>query len=183
MKHNDSDRNQRSGYYYVAYWRIFPVPDATVSVHTKCRDTHHSIICAETAFKRKIKESRLILHELEEHLDEFERTGNIMRCQNRYPIILKQTEDLPVLSAWQQMSVEQFGYYCGRLMERVARDHIAIAGHMMALYHDRQFDPEQADIEIAAAAFCTVRSCSRSRPVTRVIFQKHSTCFSRRNQK
>lgn len=45
--------------------------------------------------KEKIKESRLILHELEEHLDEFERTGNIMRYQNRYPITLKQTEDLP----------------------------------------------------------------------------------------
>lgn len=106
--------------------------------------------------KEKIKESRLILHELEEHLDKFKRTGNIMRYQNRYPITLKQTlkqtEDLPVISARQQMSVEQFGYYCGKLMERVARDHIAIAGHMMALYHDRQFDPEQADIEIAVPA-------------------------------
>ena len=102
--------------------------------------------------KEKIKESRLILHELEEHLDEFERTGNIISYQNRYQITLKQTEDLPVISARQQMSVEQFGYYCGKLMERVARDHIAIAGHMMALYHDRQFDPEQADIEIAVPA-------------------------------
>ena len=102
--------------------------------------------------KEKIKESRLILHELEEYLDEFERTGNIMSYQNRYQITLKQTEDLPVISARQQMSVEQFGYYCGKLMERVARDHIAITGHMMALYHDRQFDPEQADIEIALPA-------------------------------
>lgn len=99
--------------------------------------------------EQQIQESRLILQELDAHLHIFERTGDMMAYQNRYEIILKETSDLPIITVRQQMSVEEFGTYCGKLFERVAREHIRPAGDLMALYYDREFDPNSADIELA----------------------------------
>lgn len=103
----------------------------------------------KTILEQQIRESGIILHELEQHLNDFERTGNIMSYQNKYEITLKQTEDTPVVSVRQQMSVEEFGTYCGKLFERIAREHIIPAGDMRALYYDREFHHDSADIEIA----------------------------------
>lgn len=99
--------------------------------------------------EQQIQESRLTLQELDKHLYNFERTGDMMTYQNQYEITLKETVNMPLITVRQQMSVEQFGTYCGKLFERIAKEQIHPAGDLIALYHDREFHPDSADIELA----------------------------------
>lgn len=75
----------------------------------------------------------MIINELESHLHDFERTGDIMGYQNKYQITLEEVENIAVLSSRQKMSVDEFGKYYGLLYEKVAKVHIetnAYNGHL-----------------------------------------------------
>ena len=110
---------------------------------------HTKLSAQKEILEQQLRDTGIILYELQRHLDDFERTGNIMSYQNQYQIQLKETSDTPVVSVRQQMSVEQFGTYCGKLFERIHREQITPGGDMMALYYDREFHQDSADIEIA----------------------------------
>lgn len=107
------------------------------------------LIAQKLILQQQIQESSLILHELEDHLRNFERTGNIMTYQNQYEITLQETTDTPIICSRQQMSVDEFGTYCGKLFERLAKHHIAPTGDFMALYYDKEFHSDSADMELA----------------------------------
>nr|WP_227161301.1 MerR family transcriptional regulator [Enterocloster citroniae] len=83
------------------------------------------------------------------HLEEFERTGDIMSYQNNYEIQVKETEEQVLVTSRQKMSVEEFGNYYGKLYEKIAREHLTANGITMAIYHDQEFDPAYSDIELA----------------------------------
>lgn len=87
--------------------------------------------------------------ELERHLQNFERTGDIMDYRNNYTITLEQAEPLAVLSSRQMMSVAEFGKYYGLVYERAAKNRIKLNYKTIALYHDKVFDPDYSDIEVA----------------------------------
>lgn len=99
---------------------------------------------------KQMAETSLIIGELDKHLQNFERTGNIMEYQNIYTIITKNTEDTPLISSRQMMSVEDFGTYFGKIYETIAREHLT-AGKMLTIYHDEKFDPDYSDMELAVA--------------------------------
>ena len=99
--------------------------------------------------EQQLRDTHAVLQELARHLDNFERTGNLMSYQNQYQIILKETTDTPVISVRQQMRVDEFGNYVGKLFERIHREQIQPAGDLRALYYDREFHADSADIEIA----------------------------------
>lgn len=112
------------------------------------------LLAAKLSAQKNILEQQLaqvgiIVHELEQHLADFERTGDIMSYQNKYQIILKETEDLAVIGYRQQMSVDDFGQAYSKLFERVAKEHCQPTGPVMTFYHDRVFDPDNSDIEVA----------------------------------
>lgn len=94
-------------------------------------------------------ETMFVISELGEHIRSMERTGNIMSYQNNYSIGLETTEDMYVISSRQNMSVEDFGRYYGILYKRVADERLVLDGKCMAFYHDKEFDPECSDIELA----------------------------------
>lgn len=104
----------------------------------------------KTILNQHLKETNIILRELEAHLKDFERTGNIMSYQNNYQIVVKETSVVPILSMQQQMSVDEFGYYYGKLFEQIAQKHLTVAGPLMAIYHDKEFHPDSTMIELAA---------------------------------
>lgn len=97
----------------------------------------------------QMTEASFIMGELEAHLLDFERTGDIMTYQNQYIIATEQTAEIPVLSCRQKMSMEEFGKYYGILYEKVAKEQIALDGKVMAIYHDESFDPDWNDTELA----------------------------------
>ncbi len=100
--------------------------------------------------KQQVTQTNSIVHELEQHLRDFERTGNIMSYQNQYQIILKETDDMAIISYRQQMSVEDFCQAYSKLFERVAREHIQVVAPVMTIYHDKVFHPDSSDMEVAA---------------------------------
>lgn len=101
------------------------------------------------ALKASIEETAEIISELNRHIQNLERTGDIMSYQNHYGVEIITTEDMNVISCRQNMSVDEFGKYYGTLYKRVADENIVLDGVCLAMYHDKEFNPENSDIELA----------------------------------
>ncbi len=86
--------------------------------------------------------------EIDRHMEEFERTGDIMSYQNQYQVIVKESERLVLATARNTMSVDEFGHYYGGIYERIAKTHLTPSGVTLAIYHDDEFDPAASDIEL-----------------------------------
>lgn len=97
----------------------------------------------------QVSEMSFILNELDQHLSDFERTGDIMGYQNKYTVELEETGARNILSTRQQMGVDEFGKYYGHLYEKVAKDKLTVDGTVMAIYHDEEFNQECNDTELA----------------------------------
>lgn len=91
----------------------------------------------------------IIIREMEVHLEQFERTGDVMSYQSNYKVEIVNSQELVLLTTRNNMSVEEFGKYYGLLYERIARERLEVSGVVAAIYHDREFDPACSDIELA----------------------------------
>lgn len=112
---------------------------------------HKQLIRQKHLLAEQMEQMDLIVQEIEAHLTDYERTGDIMGYQNKYEIKMKNTEDLVILSSRQHMSVDDFGKYYGMLYEKVAKEELTLTGMVLALYHDEEFNHECSDIEVAVA--------------------------------
>ena len=74
-------------------------------------------------------------------LGQFERTGDIMSYQNNYEVEIVDSGEQVLLTCRATMSVEDFGRYYGKIYEQVAREHLEVNGVVLAIYHDKEFDP------------------------------------------
>ncbi len=93
--------------------------------------------------------TNIVIKDLEQHIQSLERTCDIMSYQNNYEIKLTETTDMPVISVRQNMSIDDYGKYYGILYKRVADENIVLDGKCIAFYHDKEFDPDNSDIELA----------------------------------
>lgn len=116
-------------------------------------DDRHALLCTLELQLEKLQQhvmdTQCVITELETHLLDLERTGDIMGYQNNYAIRLINTEPITAVSCRQKMSVEEFGTYYGKLFQKIAREQLHPSGKVMALYHDKEFDPACSDIELA----------------------------------
>ncbi len=97
---------------------------------------------------REAERLSTITRELVHHIDQLERTGDIMSYQNHYEIQTELAEEQWLLSQRQTMSVEDFGKYYGVLFEKIARERIPTSGITLTVYHDKEFDPASSDMEL-----------------------------------
>ena len=98
--------------------------------------------------ERQTAHLALTIREMDQHIKEFERTGDIMSYQNNYEISLCESSEQPILTLRQNMSVEEFGAYYGKLFERITAEGLTPDGVTLAVYHDQEFDPACSDIEL-----------------------------------
>lgn len=103
----------------------------------------------KSSLEMQIAQDQIIVEELDRHLHDFERTGNIMSYQNNYEISVQETNSKAILSCRHNMSINDFGKYYGTLYEKVTKENISLAGPTLAIYHDEEFNPECSDIELA----------------------------------
>ncbi len=103
----------------------------------------------KNVLRNSIDDTNMIIHDIEQHIQALERTGDIMSYQNNYNIKLTETDNIPVISTRQNMSIDDFGKYYGMLYKRVADENIILTGKCMAFYHDKEFNPDNSDIELA----------------------------------
>lgn len=92
--------------------------------------------------------TEFILSELSAHLANFERTGDIMGYQKDYEIQLIETPSRTIMACRKMMGVEEFGKYYSTLYERVPKDRVTPNGLVGAIYHDKEFNQENSDIEL-----------------------------------
>lgn len=102
----------------------------------------------EEKIKSDIARKNLILLEFQGYIRGFERTGEIMDYINNYDVILKECDEIPVISCRQDMAVEDFGKYYGKLFEQAAREKLTFTGKAIAIYHDTEFDENNSNIEV-----------------------------------
>lgn len=117
----------------------------------KQTDTHE--LCRQLKFQRiRLERQRehisVTMGEIDRHLEEFERTGDIMSYQNQYQVVVKESGRLALATARNAMSVNEFGHYYGSIYERIAKSHLTPSGLTLAIYHDDEFDPASSDIEL-----------------------------------
>ena len=107
----------------------------------------------------KLKQQRLALaerraeissaiDELTRHLQDFERTGDIMSYQNKYVVTLEEREAVPILSERERISVADFGGQYEKLFQRVISEKLEADSQTLAVYHDEEFNQECSDVEI-----------------------------------
>ena len=116
-----------------------------------CTDAHmlaSRLLQQKERLKQKKMETEGILSELTAHLQDFERTGNIMGYQKGYEIRLTETPARNVLACRQKMGVNDFGRYYSTLYERVPKEKVTPNGATGAIYHDEEFDPTCSDVEL-----------------------------------
>lgn len=90
----------------------------------------------------------IVIRELQYHMEQLERTGDIMSYQNKYEVRTETAKEQLLLSQRHKMSVEDFGKYYGMIYEKVARERIATNGVVLTIYHDMEFDPAFSDMEL-----------------------------------
>lgn len=98
--------------------------------------------------RRQSEQVSVILAELERHMRAFERTGDIMSYQKEYKVTVEPCGEMALLTERQVMSVEEFGTYYSRIYETIARKRLKTDGTVLAIYHDKEFDPAASDIEL-----------------------------------
>lgn len=111
-------------------------------------DLHRHLKFQKLHLEAQRQELTAVIQEMESHLHEFERTGDIMSYQEKYEITLAKSPRLTLLTSRQVMSVEEFGAYYSRLYQRIINEHLTSSGLTLAIYHDEEFDHLHTDIEI-----------------------------------
>lgn len=89
-----------------------------------------------------------VITELEGHLHNFERTGNLMDYQKRYTITLTTAPCHSVLTSRSTMAINDFGTHYSALYECMAKNHLTPNGMRGAIYHDDTFNEAHTDIEL-----------------------------------
>lgn len=98
--------------------------------------------------KKQMQEMGKVIGELTRHLQDFERTGDIVGYQKNYEIQVRQTPERAVLSCRKKMGVDEFGKYYSTLYERVPKEKVTPNGITGAVYYDEEFNSECSDIEL-----------------------------------
>ena len=100
--------------------------------------------------RQQVANTEYVITELEQHLLNLERTGNLMSYQNNYTIQLVNTEPISAISCRQTMSVNEFGRYYGTLYEENCQRATSPEGFGHSTT-TREFNPECSDIELAVS--------------------------------
>lgn len=98
--------------------------------------------------ERQAEHLGTVIREVRHHMEQLERTGDIMSYQNPYEVKLENAEEQLLLSQRHKMSVEDFGKYYGVIYEEIAREQIKTNGVVLTVYHDMEFDPACSDMEL-----------------------------------
>lgn len=99
------------------------------------------------AVKERISEYGYIMRNMQKDMVNMEKGEDIMSYMDDIKVELVERPDVNILSSRQHMSIEDFGKYYGMLFSTVLKHKYTIAGAPVAIYHDKEFDPENNDTE------------------------------------
>lgn len=103
----------------------------------------------ENELKQKMDQYGLLVENMKKDIDNLKKGVKIMSYLDNLEVKLIEQKPLNILFTRQEMSVDDYGKYIGRLFEHIAKEKLTMTGGPMAVYHDKEFDPEKTDMEIA----------------------------------
>ena len=106
-------RLKRYGFPLVDIQRLLTVKDSRELL----RQMHQQRFRLE----RHMEHISFTIREMGYHLEDFERTGDIMSYQNNYEIVVKEAGEQVLVTHRQKMSVEEFCTFYGMIFEKIAR--------------------------------------------------------------
>lgn len=115
---------------------------------TEERALFSKLLKQKEKLKQQMRETEIIFQELSAHLQNFERTGDVMGYQKNYVIEVRETPERAVLACRKKMGVDEFGKYYSTLYERVPKERVTPNGITGAVYYDEEFNRECSDIEL-----------------------------------
>ncbi len=99
--------------------------------------------------KEKLENYQYVLRQLQKDIINLERGINIMSYLDNIEVKLMETAPKNILSIREKMSINDYSKYLGMLFEKIAREKLSMSGDPMFIYHDKEFNPESNDTEIA----------------------------------
>ena len=99
--------------------------------------------------QKKIKDYTAVLDSLDRDIQNLERGINIMAYLDDIQVTLTETQPKNILFIRDKINVSDYGKYLGKLYEIIAKDKYQTTGAPLSIFHDREFNPENYDIEIA----------------------------------
>lgn len=102
----------------------------------------------ERELQAKAAGYELLLKTIKSDIKNLKEGVNIMSYLDKIEVKLVEQKHINYLSSRQQMSIQEFNKYFGILFERIAKEKLTITGGAIAIYHDKEFNPERSDIEL-----------------------------------
>lgn len=99
--------------------------------------------------QRKIDDFSYTLEKLSRDISELERGEGIMSYINKIEVNLIKKEKQNVLSIRENITLDDYTKFIGKLYETAVREKLTILGAPMSIYHAKEFDPENFDAEVA----------------------------------
>jgi len=101
------------------------------------------------AVRSRLSDLQYIQKRINLDIGNLERGLKIMAYLNDIQIELVERPDVTILYSRQNMSIDDFGKYYGMLFSTALKGKYTICGAPMAIYHDKEFDPQNNDTELA----------------------------------
>ena len=99
--------------------------------------------------QKKIADYASTLIQLDNDILNLERGVNIMAYLDEIQVTTVETQPKNILFTRNKMNLKDYGRYLGELYELIIKHKYKTTGAPMSIYHDREFSPENYDVEIA----------------------------------
>lgn len=139
----------------------FSLPEVAASLSSRDPQAlRQTLLEKKDAFLRDIQSQQRVLLQMERDIQRIERRENIM--QTNYEIKTVQIQPKSICFVRRTMSLRDFGEAFGALCAVMEKNRLRPAGPFLSVYHDEEFNPESADIEVGAEVAETAAACVRT---------------------
>ncbi|SKC83707.1 MerR family transcriptional regulator [Maledivibacter halophilus] len=96
----------------------------------------------------EISNSRYLLIEMKDEIELLEKGDDIVASNRKFNITIDTMKPFTVLSIRDTMSMDNISSLIGKVFENIHKYELTVTGECMTIYYDKDFDHENADIEV-----------------------------------
>lgn len=96
----------------------------------------------------EIRNNQYLLLQMEDEIELLEKGEDIMASNRKFDITVDKMKPFTVLSIRDTISMDNIGNLIGKVYENIHRNGLTPMGECMSIYYDKDFDPDNADVEV-----------------------------------
>lgn len=109
----------------------------------------HAMKQKQKGLLQRQTEMGVVLNQIEIDILNLERGQNLMSYLDSIIVHVQEPTPVRILSIREEMNVDDYGKYIGKLVERIHKEKLTPLGPPMTIYYGEEFRPESYDMEIA----------------------------------